>query len=400
VSLFAFEVINAKGRREKGEIEADSERSARQQLKSRKLVIRQIAIVEKAGKSGLSHRSKGLNANETATFLQQLSTLTAAGMPLVETLGSIAEGMERKQARHVVTAVRQQVVEGGSLAEALSAQGLEEVVCNMVAAGEETGQLEAVAARLAELLEHRQQLGQELLSATLYPAIILGFGLIVMLFLLAVVVPQIVTVFERTGGNLPQLTKIVIALSSFLRDYGLWLLVLVVGAVLAYLAAMRQESVRFQRDLLLLRMPGISSLLSKIETARFGHTLGMLLSGGVPALAAMHIANQSFSMLPIREVGEQAREQLREGGTIAEGLKAGGFIPHMAIRLIAVGEASGTLDKMLIKVAENYEREASRNMKRLLTILEPSLVLFMAGMVGALALAILLPIVEMNELVR
>lgn len=400
MSLFAYEAINAKGRREKGEIEADSERAARQQLKSRKLVIRHIVAHEKAGKNGSSQRLKGLNANETATFLQQLSTLTSAGMPLVETLGSIAEGMERKQARHVVTAVRQQVLEGGSLAEALKAQGLEEVVCNMVAAGEETGQLEAVAARLAELLEHRQQLGQELLSATLYPAIILGFGLIVMLFLLAVVVPQIVTVFERTGGNLPELTKIVIALSSFLRDYGVWLLIATILVVLGYLAAMRQEAIRFRRDLLLLQTPGISSLLSKIETARFGHTLGMLLSGGVPALAAMHIANQSFSMLPIRKVGEQAREQLREGGTIAEGLKPGGFIPHMAIRLIAVGEASGTLDKMLIKVAENYEREASRNMKRLLTILEPSLVLLMAGMVGALALAILLPIVEMNELVR
>jgi general secretion pathway protein F len=400
LSLFAYEAVNAKGRREKGEVEADSERSARQLLKSRQLVVRQLSGVEEASISTLTHRAKGLKGSETTTFLQQLSTLTAAGMPLVEALGSIAEGMERRQARHVVAAVRQQVVEGGSLADALSSQGLEEVVCNMVAAGEETGQLEAVASRLADLLEHRQQLGQELLSATLYPVIILGFGLIVMLFLLAVVVPQIVTVFERTGGNLPELTKIVIALSAFLRDYGLLLLVAAVLAALGYLAAMRHESIRYRRDLLLLQAPGIGSLLAKIETARFGHTLGMLLTGGVPALPAMHIANQSFTLLPMREVGEFAREQLREGGSIAEGLKRGGFVPYMAIRLIAVGEASGTLDTMLIKVAENYEREASRNMKRLLTILEPALVMFMALMVGALALAILLPIIEMNELVR
>lgn len=400
MSLFAFEAVNAKGRREKGEIEADSERAARQLLKSRQLIVRQLSGVGEPSKHGVTRRSKGLSGSETTTFLQQLSTLTAAGMPLVETLDSIAEGMERRQARHVVAAVRQQVLEGGSLADALRAQGLEEVVCNMIAAGEETGQLEAVASRLAELLEHQEQLGQELLSATLYPAIILGFGLIVMLFLLAVVVPQIVTVFERTGGDLPELTKIVIALSSFLRDHGLLLLAALVLTVLGYFSAMRHESVRYRRDMLLLQIPGISSLLAKVETARFGHTLGMLLSGGVPVLSAMHIANQSFTLLPMRKVGEFAREQLREGGSLAEGLKSGGFIPHMAIRLIAVGEQSGTLDTMLIKVAENYEREASRNMKRMLTILEPSLVLFMAAMVGALALAILLPIVEMNELVR
>lgn len=400
MSLFAYEAVDAKGRREKGEIEADSERGARQQLKARKLVVRHFELVEERSKNSLSQRGKGLNGNETSTFLQQLSTLTAAGMPLVEALASIAEGMERRQARHVINAVRQQVLEGGSLADALRGQGLEEVVCNMVAAGEETGQLEAVAARLAELLEHRQQMSQELLSATLYPAIILGFGLIVMLFLLAVVVPQIVAVFERSGGNLPELTKIVIALSSFLRDDGVWLLIAVISAILVYLTAMRRESMHYRRDELLLKMPGISSLLEKIETARFSHTLGMLLAGGVPVLSAMHIANQSLSLLPMRRVGEHASEQLREGGSLAEGLKSGGYIPHMAIRLIEVGESSGTLDHMLIKVAENYEREASRNMKRLVTILEPALVLLMAAMVGALALAILLPIIEMNELVR
>lgn len=400
MSLFVYEAVNARGRREKGEIEAESERAARQLLKSRQLVVRSLSGVESRVGGDRRQRSGSLSGSETTTFLQQLSTLTAAGMPLVEALGSIAEGMERRQARHVVATVRQQVLEGGSLAESLRSQGLEEVVCNMVAAGEETGQLEAVASRLAELLEHRQQLGQELLSATLYPAIILGFGFLVMLFLLAVVVPQIVTVFERTGGELPQLTKIVIALSSFLRDDGLLLLAGVIMLVLGYISAMRVERFRYRRDEMLLDLPGISTLLAKIETARFGHTLGMLLAGGVPALSAMHIANQSFSMLPLRKVGEFAREQLREGGSIADGLRSGGYIPHMALRLIRVGEQSGTLDAMLIRVAENYEREASRNLKRLLTILEPTLVLAMAMMVGALALAILLPIIEMNELIR
>jgi len=400
LSLFSYEAVDAKGRRKKGELEAESERSARHALRSRQLIVRHLSVVEEARKQQSKVHSRGLSSSEMTTFLQQLSTLVAAGMPLVDSLAAIAEGMERRQARHAVTSIRQHVLEGGSLAESLKMQGLEEVVCNMVAAGEETGQLENVSARLAELLEHRQQMGQELLSATLYPLIIIGFGMIVMLFLLAVVVPQIVTVFERTGGELPALTRVVISLSAFLRDHGLLMLFLLALSVLAYFFSMRSEALRHRRDVLLLKIPLLGALLAKVETARFGHTLGMLLQGGVPVLSAMHISNQSFSLLPMREIGIHAREQLREGDNLSAGLKQGGLIPHLAIQLIAVGEQSGTLDHMLIKVAENYERETSRNVKRLLTILEPTLVLIMALMVGTLAMAILLPIIEMNELVR
>jgi len=403
MSLFAYEAIDGRGSRQRGEIEADSERSGRQLLKGRGLVVRSIAPVEQQkrvkqgeGRQAASH----LSGADTVLFLQQLATLTAAGMPLVESLASIATGMDKRKARSAVVTIRQSVLEGGSLAEALRDQHMDEVVCNMIAAGEETGQLEAVAARLAELLEHRQELQQELLSATLYPAIILGFGLLVMLFLMAVVVPQVVTVFDRAGGNLPLLTKIVIAASDFLRANGGWMVVTVATLILAYRLAMRRESMRYQRDTLLLRLPGLGNLLARIDTARFARTLGMLLTGGVPALAAIHIANQNWSMLPLRALGEQAREDLREGGSLSESLGRGGQVPHMAVQLLAVGEQSGTLDDMLLRVAEHFEREVSRGLKRMLTIAEPLLVLLMALGVGAMAMAILLPIAEMNELVR
>lgn len=400
MSLFSYEALDGRGRRKRGEIDAESERAARQKLKSMQLVVRQLNAVEKQ-KAAISNVGRErLKAAETVLFLQQLATLIEAGMPLVEALGSIADGMTRLSARRALFATRKKVMEGGSLAEALREQHFDEVICNMIAAGEETGQLEAVALRLAELLEHRQQLNQELLSATLYPIIILGFGMLVMLFLMAVVVPKMVAVFERAGGELPMLTRAVISISDLLRDYGGWMIVIIALAVLAYKFVMRREAYRQFRDETLLKMPALAPLLVRIDTARFARTLGMLLSGGVPALAAMHIANQSWSLIPLKQLGDEAGESLREGESLAEALKQGGHIPSMATQLLAVGEQSGKLDAMLLKVAEHYEKEVSRNLKRMLTVAEPLLVMVMAVGVGALALAVLLPIAEMNELVR
>jgi general secretion pathway protein F len=213
-------------------------------------------------------------------------------------------------------------------------------------------------------------------------------------------VPQIVSVFERAGGDLPTLTVIVIATSEFLRNNGLILTFLTSGLIFGYLMAMKNEGMRIKRDLLLLKIPALSNLLVKTNTSRYARTLGMLLEGGVPALAAMKIAQQSITLLPMRTALSEARTMLREGSGLADGLKTGGFVPLLALRMIAVGEQSGTLATMLIRVADNYDKESSRNIKRLLTVMEPLLVMGMAVGVGTLAMAILLPIVEMNQLVH
>ena len=400
MTVFSYEALDGRGKRKKGEINADSERGARQKLKAQQLVVRHLQPIEKQQKGRVASSATRLNAGETVLFLQQLSTLIEAGMPLIEALGSIAEGMGRMNSKRAVFTIRKKVLEGGSLADALRDQHFDEVICNMIAAGEETGQLEAVASRLAELLEHRQQLNQELLSATLYPAIILGFGMLVMLFLMAVVVPKMVAVFERAGGELPMLTQMVIAVSDLLRNYGGWMIVAVALLILSYRLLMRQDGFREARDIWLLRMPGVGSLLVRIDTSRYSRTLGMLLNGGVPALAAMYIANQSWSLVPLRRIGDAARESLREGESLAQSLKRDGYIPTMVTQLLAVGEQSGKLDTMLLRIADHYEKEVSRNLKRMLTIAEPLLVMIMALGVGSLALAILLPIAEMNELVK
>ncbi|WP_038249336.1 type II secretion system F family protein [Ghiorsea bivora] len=401
MAIFAYDALDAQGKRKKGQIDAESERAARKLLRTQGLMVRKLVSVEQVQKQTANGKTAAkLKPAETVNFLQQLSTLIDSGMPLVEALSSIAEGMENARSMQVVSSVRQQVVEGSSLADALRIHNFDDVICNMVEAGEETGQLDAVATRLAELLERRQALSQELLSATLYPVIILAFGVVVMLFLLAVVVPQIVTVFERAGGDLPALTVFVIATSEFIRNNGLVLILLFSASVFTYIMAMKKEVMRYKRDKLLLKIPALSSLLLKTNTSRYTRTLGMLLEGGVPALAAMKIAQQSITLLPMREAVSQARDMLREGSSLADGLKTGGFVPLLALRMIAVGEQSGTLDRMLIRVADNYDKESSRNIKRLLTIMEPMLVMGMAVGVGTLAMAILLPIVEMNQLVH
>ncbi|MDQ6978552.1 MAG: type II secretion system F family protein [Mariprofundaceae bacterium] len=402
MSQFSWEAVDANGRRRKGEIDAESERAARQKLKSQGLMVRRLQTLRSSKKSSETGKAGNgsLNNDETALFLQQLATLIAAGMPLVESLGSIATGMPRVKARRAITHVRQQLLEGTSLAEALRQIGLDDIVCNMVEAGEETGQLDIVASRLAELLDNRRGLEQELMSAILYPSIILTFGGLVMMVLLTYVVPQIVSVFQRSGGELPMITEWVIAASNFLRADGLWLLFGTVASIWMAKVLLLRPTVREKRDALLLRLPLLSSLLIRIDTARFSRTLGMLLSGGVPVLSAMRIAGQGMSLIPMKKLVTEASEALREGGSLAKTLQSGELIPHMAIQMMDVGEQSGELDRMLLRIADQYEQETSRLISRMMTIVEPALMLIMALLVGLLAAAILLPIVQMNALVH
>jgi len=401
VSQFSWEAIDARGRRKKGELDADSERTARQQLKAQGLMVRRLQAASTTKKSGEKHsHGMAMNGNETSLFLQQLSTLLGAGMPLVDSLASIATGMSRAKASRAVSHVRQQISEGSTLADALRQIALDDVVCNMIEAGEETGKLEVVAKRLAELLDNRRRIEQELMSAILYPAIILAFGSLVMLVLLTYVVPQIVTVFQRSGGELPMITQWVIAISDFIRADGVLLFVGIAMAWWGSLLLLRKPTVREQRDHLLLHIPLLSSLLIRIDTARFSRTLGMLLGGGVPVLSAMRIAEQTMTLIPMKKLITQAAESLREGGGLGQALQCGKLLPHMAIQMIDVGEQSGELDTMLLRIADQYEDETSRLISRLMTIVEPALMLVMALLVGLLAVSILLPIVEMNALVH
>ena len=400
MSLYSYEAVDHHGRRIRRELEADSERDARKHVRSQQLVLRSLKQLEHQNGAGEQNYSQRLSGNETSLLLYQLSILIGSGMTLVDALASVADSMESRRSRRVAATLKQRITEGESLASAMSATSFDDLVCNMIAAGEETGQLETVLGRLSEVLDHRQKMRQEFLSAILYPSVIMVVGLIVLAFMMVVVVPKMVSLFDRAGGELPLLTQWVISLSEFVRDYGWFLLLGTAAVYIGQRLAMRLPSIKMKFDRMILLLPVVGTLVAKIETARFTRTLGMLMTGGVEALQAMHIASQGFTRIPLRQAAEGAATALREGESISKGLSADKVFPDIAIRLIAVGEQSGKLELMLLRVADLFENETSRLLKRLVTILEPALVLIMALLVGLLAVAILLPIIEMNQMVR
>lgn len=399
MAQYRFEALNRSGKLQRGDLEAASDLEARQLIRKRGLTLKKLELFEKQQHTS-KKKIKPLNAEDTVSFLQQLSALLDAGVPLTECLSSIADGMDKPHARQCVAEVRQQLLEGGALAQAMSSVGFDNIICNMVAAGEQTGQLEAVSTRLSELLEYRQALQQQVLSAVLYPAIIVVVGIAVVVFMLSVVVPQVVGVFAHADAQLPLITRMMIYCSDLVQNYGVLMLFAVILALYGYVLAMKKEAFHFRRDQLLLDIPLFRNLLLKMQASAFCRTLGMLLGGGVPVLTALHIANQSLTLLPMRQAGEEARDSMREGESLAKKLESSGYFPHLAIRLIDVGEQSGKLDSMLLKVADHYDEDSSRALKRLVTLMEPMMVLGMAVMVGLMALGILLPILEMNQLIR
>ncbi len=400
MSLFSYEAVDHHGRRIRRELEADSERDARRHIRSQQLVLRSLKQLEHKNSVGVLNHSQRLSGNETSLLLYQLSILIGSGMPLVDALASVADSTESKRSRRVAATLKQHVTEGESLASAMNATSFDDLVCNMIAAGEETGQLEVVLNRLSEVLDHRQKMRQELLSAILYPCVIMAVGLIVLAFMMVVVVPKMVTLFDRAGGELPLLTQWIISLSGFVRDYGWFLLAGVAFVYIGQRLAIRLPSFKMKLDHMVLLLPVVGTLVAKIETARFSRTLGMLMAGGVEALQAVRIASQGFTRIPLKQAAESAGDALREGESISKGLSVDKVFPDMAIRLIVVGEQSGKLDLMLLRIADLFENETSRLLKHLVTILEPALVLLMALLVGLLAVAILMPIIEMNQMVR
>jgi len=402
MSLFVYEAFDADGKLKKGELEADSEQAARKLVKAMQLVPRHIAAAERvpAAASATAGFSRAFSQAELQDFLQQFATLLNAGIPLAEALASIAEGMEQRRMQRIVTRLRQQVMEGRPLALSMRELGFDEIACNMVAAAEESGQLASVVSRLAELVERRQQMLQALLSATLYPLVVTGFSMLVMVFLLAYVVPQVVGVFSHAGGKLPWMTLALLGISEWIRNDGLWAILLIALLATGYRYALRRPPLRAARDRALLQLPWVGGLLCRIEIARFTRTLGVLLAGGVPILQALHIAAHGVGLLPVRQMLLDAGEALREGRPLAATLAQSRYVPRLAIRLIAVGEQGGALDAMLIRIADSFEEQGTHVLKRMVTLAEPLLVMLMAAMVGSMALAILLPIMDMNELVR
>jgi len=403
LGAFEYSALDQRGKERKGVLEGDTARQVRQQLREQGLTplsVEEVAERESRSGGGLQLK-RGISATELALLTRQLATLVRAALPLEEALRTVARQSERPRLKSMMLAVRARVMEGYTLADGLGdfPHVFPELFRTTVAAGEQSGHLEVVLERLADYTEKRQQMRQKIMLALFYPIILTVIAIFVTVALLTYVVPEVVKVFDNIGQELPLLTRMLIAFSDFLREYGIVILILLILAVVGFSYLLRNPSHRFRWHRALMRLPLIGRLNRGLNTARFARTFSILSASGVPVLDALRIGSEVVSNLPMREAVQQAAHRVREGSSIARALEHSRYFPPMTLHLIASGEASGKLESMLERAADNQERELETVIAAVMGMFEPLLILVMGGVVLVIVLAILLPIFNLNQLV-
>lgn len=406
MGAFEFAALDAAGKERTGVLEGDSARQIRQQLRDQGLLpvrVDEVAQRERGQeRRRLFSLNRGISATDLALITRQLATLSRSGLPLDEATATVARQSEKPRLKRLMLGVRAQVMEGHALAEGMGKfpHVFPELYRATVAAGEQTGHLDAVLERLADYTEKRQQLHQRIQLAMFYPIILTVMSILVVVALLTYVVPQVVTVFENVDQQLPLLTRMLIATSDFLRDNFILLIIALSALIFGSGYVLKQPRPKFAYHRFLLRLPLIGRFVRGVNTARFARTLSILAGSGVPVLEALRIAGQVISNLPMREAVSHAAHRVREGASLAKSLEQSGYFPPMVINLIASGEASGNLEEMLERAALNQEREHETQIAMLMGLLEPVLILTMGAVVLIIVLAILLPIFQMNQLIK
>ncbi len=405
MAAFEYIAINAAGKKVSGVLQGDSAKQIRNQLRDQGLSPMSVEKIEHEHKPKMEFFSSTprykLKSDELNLFTRQLSTLIAASLPVAESLQSIAEQAEKPRVQKVVAAIRSGVMEGQSLAQSMARfpQIFSELYRATVGAGEAAGHLPEVLTRLAEYLEGQEKSMRKLWGALLYPLFIVGISLLFVVILLVYVVPQVVEVFTESGQTLPFLTRALIAMSSTLQHYGIWMLAALGLSFMLFLRAMKKQAFRARVHEVLLRLPLIGRVLRVANTARYARTLSILSNAGVPILDALQAAQKVVTLIPIQDAMSHVITQVREGMSLNKALKQTGFMPAMSVHLIASGEATGQLEAMLLRSADIQDSEVDRLVSGSLTIFEPFMILFMGIVVLLIVLAILLPIFEVTQIV-
>lgn len=406
MGAFEYKALDARGRERKGILEGDTPRNVRQMLREQGLTPLEVVTAAARERSDRPRLALGLgrsiSASDLALLTRQIATLVRSALPLDEALQAVAQQTEKPRIRNILLAIRARVMEGHTLAYGLGEfpHVFPEIFRATVAAGEQTGHLDAVLERLAEYAEKRQALQQKLSVAMIYPIILVFMAFGIITAMLTYVVPKVVGVFENVGAELPLLTRVLIASSDFLTGNWFWLLggIVVIGFFLH--RWLQRPDARRRYHALLLRLPMVGRVTRGMNTARFARTLSILAGSGVPVLEALRISGEVVNNIPMREAVDEATLRIREGSGIARALEARKLFPPMTVHLIASGESSGQLETMLERAADAQEREMETVLATFLGLLEPALILFMGMMVLLIVLAILLPIFELNQLVN
>jgi general secretion pathway protein F len=398
---FEFHALDASGRPHKGVLQADTPRAARASLRERGLnPLRIDPVSDRADGSRRGARS-GLRGAERVLLVRQLATLVASGLPIDEALQALAEGSEGRLRVQVVS-LRSRIMEGASLATAMAEfpDAFPPLFRASVAAGESSGKLDRVLLRLADYAESRDALRRKLLLALTYPLLLTAVALAVVAGLMLWVVPQVIGVFLQYQQTLPLPTRILIGLSDAFARFGPAAGLVALVLLAALLVAARNESMRARWDDLVLRTPLLGRLVRSAETARFARTLALLASSAVPLMESLGIASQVVANRSLRAALARVGARVREGQSFARALGDSGEFPPVAVRLIASGEKSGRLDEMLFEAAAHQERELDTQLGIAMAALGPGVILLVGGLVLFIVLAILLPIFELNTLIR
>lgn len=404
MGAYEYQAIDNRGRTRKGVSSGDSARQIRQTLREQGLIPLTVVGVGDApvSRSQITHSRARIKTAELAVVTRQFATLLGAGLTVEEALTALIEQAEAHQTKSVLTGVRAMVLEGHSLAEAVSAypRSFSEIYRATVDAGEQSGRLDSVLARLADHIENRLGIQQRVGIALVYPIILTVLSLIIVTGLLTYVVPKVVAVFEDIGQELPLLTRMLIAISDFLLDWGLWLAIGIVLITAAALLALRRTEVRLALHKLWLQLPLVSRLTRSLNSARMARTLAIMVGSGVPLLSAMRSSEGVMSNLVLRQDLARAAQEVAEGVSISRGLARSGHFPPMLVQMVASGEASGLLGEMLDKAANVMERELETRIGVLVGLFQPAMILLMGVVVLIIVLAILLPIFDLNQLIR
>jgi general secretion pathway protein F len=403
MGAFEYTAVDPAGRQSRGVIEGDTPRQVRQILRERQLLP--LSVTEVAEREATRQRSFTLRRSMTAADLslvtRQLATLIQSALPLEEALLAVSEQTESPRVKSILIGVRSKVMEGHTLADGLGdfPKAFPELYRATVAAGEQSGHLDAVLERLADYVESRQELRQKVQNAMIYPIVLTTLALLIVGGMLVYVVPKVVSVFANTGRELPWLTSALITVSDFLRDYGVYLVVALGLLAWAVSRVLKRPGPRWAWHSTLLRLPVLGKLTRGFNTARFTRTFSILTGSGVPVLEALRISAEVVTNMPMQAAVKEAASRIREGAPIGKSLAVSGHFPPICIHLISSGEASGELETMLSRAASNQEKEMDGLIAALLGLMEPALIVAMGAIVLMIVLAILLPIFQINQLI-
>ncbi len=404
MGAFEYTALDTNGKERKGVLEGDAPRQIRQQLREKgwaPIAVAEISQLQQDSDQRLFSLRRGVSATDLALITRQFSTLVRSGLPIEESLRAVSQQCEKTRLKNLLLAVRSRVMEGHPLATALAdyPRVFSDLYRATIAAGEQSGHLDEVLDRLADYTENRQVLKDKVVQALIYPILVVIVAILVVAGLMTYVVPQIIEVFENMGQELPPLTRGLIAVSDFTRESGPWVLVLLIIAAVGARILLRRKGPKRRFHRLQLAIPLIRHLVRGLNASRFARTLSILSASGVPVLESLKIAAQVVTNLPMHDAVDAAARSVREGASLSRALDRSGYFPPMTIHLIASGESSGKLETMLERAADSQERELESLMQTMLGLFGPLVILVMGGIVLVIILAMLLPIINLNQLV-